>query len=505
MPLTDKQQEALEIMKSGKNIFLTGVAGSGKSFLLKKYIEDIRLQKKNVIICAPTGIAALNIGGMTLHRAFHAATTPLELGMMKKPSAALIAADVIVIDEISMCRLDLFSFAMRMIHYAEEESKDRSNIKRHTYGHYPKQVIVVGDFCQLPPVVKRKDKNILDKIFEKDIKEGYAFYSDEWELADFKTVVLTEIIRQSDIDFICALNQVRRGDLAGIEWIKRNSLIEYIDNAIFLCATKKDAEEENMRRLKLLLTPEYTFNAETSGSLIGFDCPAEQVLRLRIGARVMILINDTLRNLYVNGSMGNIVSINENVINVKLDNGNVVPITRYTWENIEYILKNKKVEPHPIGIFSQFPVKVAYAITIHKAQGLTFDRVNLNPESFFAPGQLYVALSRITSVKGLHLTQPFMEKSLIISLNVIKFYEHIMPISMSYAVVNLPMDIELSHIEIKSMCASNSFDKEQEDITDYSYNGGNKKERKKEKVKIESKELLIILMAFMILYLVLFR
>lgn len=401
------QLRAFEAMCRGDNVFLSGEAGTGKSYVLNKFIDHIdKNTDKNLVVCASTGIAAVAIGGTTIHRAFNVPLTPLINSHPKKYNEVILNADIIIIDEISMCRCDLFTHIARYIHGAELESDIH------------KQVIVVGDFYQLPPVLKDEDKMLLG-----DIGQGFAFLSEEWNSMHFHNVVLSGVVRQKDMEFVSCLNAVRRGDKNSIRWINSHASPNE-NNGVYLCGTNKQAESLNALHLESLKAESHTYESEEFGKVSESDRATSRSLTLKIGAKVMTLVNDE-NGRYNNGSIGEVVGFNDKSVKVKF--GDIIcTIGYYEWEIIKYdTVKDEKgkisLVKDVLGTFSQLPIRLAYAITIHKSQGQTYDKVNLYPYCFEA-GQLYVALSRVTSINGLHLMQPINQKYLITSDTVNSFY-----------------------------------------------------------------------------------
>lgn len=379
--MNEDQKKAFEVLMSGKNVFLTGDAGTGKTFLVNKFIEEMKKQKKNLVITAPTGIAALNIGGVTIHSAFGIPVGKDLTKVFINPNNVIKAADVILIDEISMCRMDLFDVIGAII-----TSVDK-NI----------QLVVIGDFYQLPPVLNGKDKKILDDYYKCDVGGAFAFESEYWKDFKFETVVLKEVVRQDNPRFITALNYLRKGNPISLKYFVAYCNKEPIKDAITIVGTNKRAEEINERQLGKIRTLEYTFNAIKWGEITAF--PTYETLKLKVGARVMTLIN-TFE--YRNGSTGTIVNINNNEIKVRFDDGSYSYIQRYTWEFKEYVSENGIIKEKIVGSFNQLPVKLAYAITVHKSQGQTYEAVNFEPCGW-SHGQLYVALSRCKDISKLYI------------------------------------------------------------------------------------------------------
>ena len=415
--LSKDQYNAYNQLISGKNIFLTGDAGTGKSFVLKLFISEMEKQNKKVIVCAPTGIAAINIQGVTIHRCFQVSPEPQVIKHIQKVPQVVQESDIIIIDEISMCRVDLFDFVVRTITKAEEKSLSR------------KQIVVVGDFFQLPPVTTDNDREVLEKIYEHYHK-GYAFESTNWKDLDFQTVELKEVIRQKDPEFVHELNKARIGDYSCVSYFNTHSQKELFENGIILTATNKKAEQINQDKLSKLPNKAKVYHSRIVGDVKNSDKPTLDELHLKIGARVMVLINDTEQDLYQNGSFGKVYKLEDDCVTVMLDtNKTLVTFGYHEWAIENYVLSKKKdgdIEDHQlskekVGAFYQIPLKLAYAITMHKSQGQTYDQVNLIPYSF-DNGQLYVALSRVKSIEGLCLINQLRQENLICSQEVKDFY-----------------------------------------------------------------------------------
>jgi ATP-dependent DNA helicase PIF1 len=416
MILNREQLHGISEYKTGRNMFITGGAGVGKSCLTEEIIREALSENKNVMVTAPTGLAALNINGVTTHRAFEAPIGALTFS--KKSYTAneeLINTDIVIVEEISTCRLDLFDFLGTKILSA--------NAIRKKYGKRVIQLIVVGDFFQLPPVTTTSEKFALDRYYKKDIGLGFAFSSKMWNIFEFKTVLLTEVMRQSDKYFIDNLNRIRTGSAGYITSIIDLASKEKMANAINLCGTRSEVNKINKKKLEEINTNEIVYNAVITGEANEQDVLAEFKLNVKEGARVMTLIN---KDGYRNGSYGTIKKCYSDAIVIVLDNGNEEIIRPYTWNVSKYTLELEKdggikLVKEDVGAVTQFPIRLAYAITIHKSQGQTFDRVNLTPYCWDC-GQMYVALSRIRSIGNLYFTSKPDIKYLVTSLNVIKFY-----------------------------------------------------------------------------------
>lgn len=414
--LTPDQELAFQEMKSGKNIFLTGEAGTGKSFVTSAFIDWCDENNKNILVTAPTGIAAINIQGETIHRAFELDFSP-KINAPHKVPRVMKATNVVLIDEISMCRVDVFEYVMKTIHLAEKKYKKKI------------QIILVGDFFQLPPVVTKDIKGILSYKWKS--KDFYAFESEEWEKANLSYVMLKKVVRQNEPEFIENLNKARYGDRSCAQYFNTR-YTEKDNKGINITAWNQDAQKINETQLAKLEGKVWKSNAEYSGSFKAGDCLAEDELALKVGARVMTLVNDKAM-LYQNGSLGTVTALKKGSISVKLDDsGYVVEIEKHTWKSYKYTMEDatddkgeeiKKLKKEISGTCEQFPVKLAYAITMHKSQGQTFDSVRLYPKTFSA-GQLYVALSRAKTIEGLTLAKPMDPWSLRSDISVKDFYNN---------------------------------------------------------------------------------
>ena len=411
--LYPEQLKAFDMCIKPGNVFITGRAGTGKSKIINTYIKYAQHKRLKVALCAPTGIAALNIQGVTLHRMFKA---PVHVITNEKPSIkavdTLVGTDVLIIDEISMCRLDLFEFVCKTVIKANENRKE------------PVKIIVVGDFLQLPPVVPPNDKKALE-IYYGAVGRGYAFQSKYWDWCKFNTIILRGVVRQSNKTTCNALSYIRCGMPEAINYFNQCVNIPYMEDAIYVCARNSEANEVNERKLAEVNSPALTYTADITGKIKESDKPTADELTLKKGARIMTIVNGPD---YMNGEFGTVLIIKEDSqsIIVSMDNGQTVCIEPYTWEVYDYSYNEKenKIEREIVGTFTQLPVKLGYAITIHKSQGQTFDKMNLSPSCWDA-GQLYVALSRVRDIMGLHLTERIQPRYMIAAREVIEFYNGI--------------------------------------------------------------------------------
>lgn len=407
--LNEEQKSALELLASGENIFITGNAGTGKSYLVKAFDKYCEHENISLMKTAPTGVASLEIGGATLHSQFG-----LKVGLdFEKPTKipdCLRKVDCLLIDEISMVRLDIFDKLMEIIELANKKRKKEI------------QLVFVGDFYQLAPVITNKDKPFLDKHYGTDIKGGYCFQSLHWRKNNIHLFNLTTVMRQEDAAFCDALDKCKKGNATCLPFLRNQSSQEEIADAIWVCGKNATVSQHNDKELDKLSGRVYISNAEYEGKASPNDRLCDEIFQFKIGARVVMLVNDTEKKLYQNGSLGTITDVKKDEIFVQIDNGEEVKIHRIKFSKYEYVLKkDTKISRTEIGSAKQYPMRLGYAVTVHKSQGQTYPKMNLEPE-IFSNGQLYVALSRCKSIEKIFIHGYISKRMVLASDDVISFY-----------------------------------------------------------------------------------
>lgn len=404
---TDEFKDAFELVEQGNDpVFITGKAGSGKSTFLIYFRLNT---KKNVAVVAPTGVAALNVRGQTIHSFFLLPPRLIQRSdclVYKKLSLIMRRVDILIIDEASMLRpdvLDGMDYVLRM---------NRGNMETPFGGV---KVIFIGDMYQLPPII---DKNA-QKYFYERYKSPYFSCADVIGEVQLKKFEFTQIFRQLDESFIHLLNRVREGDRSQdlLAQLNKQVITDHSDideQSIVLTARNVEATTINTHSLNKLDSECIRFSAKIWGEFDQASYPTEEHLEIKTGSKVMLLKNDSDQR-WVNGTIGIVADVQEEYLSI-LIHGKEHYVERAKWEKIKYIFseEEEKIVPKVIGSFIQYPIKLAWAITIHKSQGKTFDKVVVDVgRGAFAHGQLYVALSRARTLENLSLITPISASDII--------------------------------------------------------------------------------------------
>jgi ATP-dependent exoDNAse (exonuclease V) alpha subunit len=404
-------------------IFITGKAGTGKSTLLKHFVANT---SKTCVVLAPTGIAAINVGGVTIHSFFRLPFRPIVEGdeeIQRFPRNSekfkiIQKTEVFIIDEVSMLRADII------------DAIDQTLRLNSAYPDKPfggKQMVFFGDLFQLEPVVQNNE--VEQYLFNEYYNSHYFFDARVFRQIHMHSIELRKIYRQSDPDFIHILDTIRLNHADDLELNALNKRVDkkFVpatdDTYVTLSTRNNVAAGINEFELMKLKGKEFIYRGDIEGEFNPKQLPTEMSLVFKEGAQV-IFIKNNLDGKWVNGTIGRIKALQEDKIEVLLPNGEIEEVRRETWENKRYFWDavNRRVKSEVIGEFKQYPIKLAWAITIHKSQGLTFDKVILELSGgTFAHGQLYVALSRCRSLEGLVLREPIKQSDIIIDERVVRF------------------------------------------------------------------------------------
>ncbi len=415
------------VTKTGANIFLTGKAGTGKTTFLRTLRDQ---SPKRMVVLAPTGIAAINAGGVTIHSFFQLPLSPYIPGMSfagkeqkryqfsKMKRDIIRTLDLLIIDEISMVRADLLD--------AVDSVMRRYRIHNQPFGGV--QLLLIGDLQQLAPVVKEDEWELMKSYYDTP----YFFSSKALNMATYHTIELRKVYRQQDDRFITLLNKIRENKADSDTLAQLNS--RYCpgftppanSDYIRLTTHNLQAQRINDDQLSRLSTREYKYHAEVEGNFPEYSYPADETLILKTGAQVMFIKNDSEKRYY-NGMIGEVTYCDKETVKVlSRDTGEEIDLTPVEWTNAKYTLneKTKEIEETVEGIFKQFPLRLAWAITIHKSQGLTFEHAIIDASRSFAHGQTYVALSRCKSLEGMVLSQPLSPAAVISDHTVDSFIQN---------------------------------------------------------------------------------
>lgn len=411
------------INQTNRNVFLTGKAGTGKTTFLKHIIKHTH---KKAVIVAPTGIAAINAGGTTIHSMFHipfGSFVPVQNYVQRSNTyiqltdrhtlfktqfintnkrAIIREMELLIIDEVSMLRADILDAI--------------DSVMRHVRGrnYLPfggVQVLFIGDMYQLPPVVKDNEWSILSEFY----KSIYFFDAQVLQKEPPIYIELDKIYRQNNPEFISVLNNLRNNTITKQDTDILNKYYQPTfrqtvnDNYITLTTHNRKADLINKSFLSELKTPSFFYEAEIKGEFPDNLYPIERILELKVGSQIMFIKNDLSgEQKYFNGKLAKVISLTTKEIEVEFEDGRTLKLEKYTWENKRYVLDagTNEIKDESIGQFIHYPIKLAWSITVHKSQGLTFDKAIIDVVDAFAPGQVYVALSRLRDLSGLILTSP---------------------------------------------------------------------------------------------------
>ena len=412
--------EFLDCLKEMEDVdqplFITGRAGTGKSTLLSYFVKNT---SKKVVVLAPTGIAALHVGGQTIHSFFGFPPRPLKRNELRRSRSKIYTKiELLIIDEISMVRADMLDQIDQFLQINRSNSAPFGGLK----------VIFFGDLFQLPPIVRTPEERAL---FSQVYSSPYFFSAKVFDslFVQLQMIELQTVYRQKELSFVRLLDNIRmsRIDYDDLETINQRvcQTLNKEGQPIVLSARNASVDAMNQKALAALDTQEFQYIASSTGTIQSI--PAETPLRLKVGAQVMMLINDPKRR-FVNGSIGTVLQLEPDRIQVAIDQGDgvyrTIDIEKFEWNAQKYDLNAKgEIETKVVGTYQQYPIRLAWAITIHKSQGKTFERVIIDMgKGAFAPGQTYVALSRCKTLDGIQLKVPLKPRDIMVDPRVLDFY-----------------------------------------------------------------------------------
>ena len=421
--LTDEFKDALALLEHRAAIdpliFITGRAGTGKTTLLRYFAQHTA---QNVVVLATTGLAAIHVRGQTVHSFFRLKPGNLldPANLRRLPRKTVEAFDTLIIDEASMLRADLLDAIDYILQISTRDDRPFGG----------KKIILFGDLFQLPPVEEKQEGGLFD-AFQAKYNSPYFFEAHALRHLPLEVFELKRIFRQkADPDFAHLLNLIREGQIsqpqldALLNTHKTFELPEQFENCIILAPTNREASWRNLHYLERLPGPEFTYTATQDEGFNAKITPAEAQLKLKKGAKIMMLTNT---DDWVNGDIGTVHDLGPDFIQVELKNC-IYQVEPHVWEDVRYEFNalTQKLEPQVRGFFKQYPLKLAWAITIHKSQGLSFDQIYLDiGRGAFAPGQTYVALSRCRTLNGVHLKKDISVKDIQCDARVKQFFTHV--------------------------------------------------------------------------------
>ena len=420
LEFTDEFRHGLHLLESGQNVFLTGKAGTGKSTLIRHFIENT---KRNVVVTAPTGIAALNVGGYTLHRLFgfgpHTTIDTVRSGSYypRRFAQAIREVETLIIDEASMVRADLFDLITEALtRFGPHPGEPFGGV----------QIALVGDLYQLPPVVTDSEED----YFSTRYQTPYFFSADSFDVDDFPSVQLSKVFRQiGDSTLTGLLNSIRDGRVTPDVFTALNRQTQpdfeppFDEFWVTLATTNRIATSRNNKALARLDGIEHRFVAIIDGDVTPSDYPTDRELTIKVGAQIMMLTNDPV-DRWVNGTMGVVTRIedDESAIQIRTQDDRIISVEPHRWEINKPVAVGGALRRELVGTFTQWPFRLAWAITIHKSQGQTLQRAIIDLSGGTrATGQLYVALSRCTSLEGLVLHRDVLMKDVKIDYRIRRF------------------------------------------------------------------------------------
>lgn len=425
------------IERTNRSVFITGKAGTGKTTFLRNLVKT---SKRNIVVLAPTGVAAINAGGVTIHSFFGLPLTTfvpnnenidrnvainqpdllMHFRYNKEKRKLIEQLQTLVIDEVSMVRADVIDAIDLALRYIRKSQRPFGGV----------QLVFIGDMYQLPPVLKEQDKNLLMKYYPSP----YFFDAKIFQRQNLITVELKTIYRQDDQKFIDILNHIRHQefDEYDFEELQKRYKPDFEANEpgyIVLTTHNNKAETINRNELDKIIEKKFFFTADITGEFSESTFPNELVLELKVGAQIMLIRNDTKpEKRYFNGKIGQIIFIDRDSIKIQFDGEQeILNLEKETWTNKQYETdpEDGSVLEKEIGSFVQYPIRLAWAVTIHKSQGLTFDKAIIDAGSSFAPGQVYVALSRCRTLEGIVLKSQITPRSIITDQAIQQFQESI--------------------------------------------------------------------------------